>query len=76
MALVDRDDFWTEEGVVKGRDEEERLLDLVESVVYVTSFFEFSHVIETSLTVVDVWQFSASPEFSAFLCEIAVWLLL
>ena len=76
MALVDRDDFWTEEGVVKGRDEEERLLDLVESVMYVTSFFEVSHVIETSLTVVDVWQFSASPEFSTFLCEIAVWLLL
>ena len=36
VALVDRNDAWAEEGVVKSRDEEERLLDQVEFVTNVT----------------------------------------
>ena len=36
VALVDRNDAWAEEGVVKSRDEEERLLDQVEFVTDVT----------------------------------------
>ena len=53
VALVDRDDIWTEEGVIESRKKEEWLLDLVESVMDVASFFEFVDTLKTSLTVVD-----------------------
>ena len=53
VALVDRDDIWTEESVIESRKKEEWLLDLVESVMDVACFFEFVDTLKTSLTVVD-----------------------
>ena len=54
VALVDGDNFWTKEGVIEGRDEEERLFDLVESVMDVSCFFEFVYIVITRLAIVDV----------------------
>ena len=54
VALVDGDNFWTKEGVIEGRDEEEWFLDLVESVMDVSCFFEFVYIVITRLAIVDV----------------------
>ena len=50
VALVYRDDIWAEEGVIKSRDEEERLLDQVKLVIDVTGCYILLYAGETRLT--------------------------
>ena len=76
VTLVNGYHIWPKEGVVKCRNEEERLFDLMKAVVDVTCSFELFHIVIARLTEGDIRNFRSSPYTSTLLCHIAIWLCL
>ena len=73
VALVDRNDAWPEEGVVKSRDEEERLLDQVEFVTNVTGLCEVLQAREARLSIRDLIYLRHSEKLTVLFSKVAAW---
>ena len=67
MALIDGYHVRPEEDVIKGRDEEEGLLNLVKTVHYIARFKEFLHIAVSEHFTADLIEICRSQHCFAFI---------